>query len=115
MHFTVGTSARSRVHTLQLHAFPYSFASPEDFKHCPSSPNITLYSTLLPLRCAAPEELVMPKDTPRAPVPALAALFAPFVWGWNRPDLFDTYAAGIILLQVGVQRRPALFLISGCS
>ena len=50
--------------------------------------------------CAAPEELVMPKDTPRAPFPFLASLLAPLVWAWGRPDLFDTYSAGIILMQV---------------
>lgn len=49
---------------------------------------------------AAPEELVMPKNVPRAPLPVVASLFAPFVWQYGRPDLFDTYAAGIILMQV---------------
>ncbi|GAB4813213.1 hypothetical protein N2152v2_000259 [Parachlorella kessleri] len=60
-----------------------------------------LYGMLDP-RYAAPEELVMPKDTPRAPFPLLASLLAPLVWAWGRPDLFDTYSAGIILMQMAI-------------
>ena len=51
--------------------------------------------------CAAPEELVMPKNFPRAPPPLLAAALAPLAWAWGCPDLFDSYSAGVILMQVG--------------
>lgn len=51
--------------------------------------------------CAAPEQLVLPKAVPRVPAPFIAVLLAPFLWRLGRPDLFDSYAAGIILLQVG--------------
>lgn len=50
---------------------------------------------------AAPEELVMPKNFPRAPPPLLAAALAPLAWAWGCPDLFDSYSAGVILMQVG--------------
>lgn len=62
----------------------------------------------------------MPKNVPRAPLPFLAALFAPIVWQYGRPDLFDTYAAGIILMQVSQAMSQALGgigvrLLAGCS
>ena len=60
-----------------------------------------LYGMLDP-RYAAPEEVVMPKTFPRPPIPGLAALLAPFAWTYGRPDLFDSYSAGIILLQMAV-------------
>eukprot|EP00955_Chlamydomonas_euryale_P026455 279097-Chlamydomonas_euryale.AAC.1 len=48
-----------------------------------------------------PEELVMPKDFPKAPVPALAALLAPFAWLYGAPDLFDSYSAGVEVMGAG--------------
>lgn len=42
----------------------------------------------------------MPKTFPRAPLPFLASLVAPFAWLYGRPDLFDSYSAGIVLLQL---------------
>lgn len=47
-----------------------------------------------------PEELVMPRNFPRAPLPFLAALVSPFAWQFGRPDLFDTYSIGVLLLQM---------------
>lgn len=57
----------------------------------------------------------MPKTTPRAPFPLAASLFAPLVWQYGRPDLFDTYAAGIILMQAraGARARGLLLLGGG--
>lgn len=60
-----------------------------------------LYGMLDP-RYAPPEELVMPKTFPRAPIPLLAALAAPLVWSYGRPDLFDAYSAGALFLQMAV-------------
>lgn len=57
---------------------------------------------LLDPRFSPPEQLVMPKTFPRAPVPALAALLAPFAWLYGRPDLFDSYSAGVVFLQMTV-------------
>jgi hypothetical protein len=37
---------------------------------------------------------------PRAPAPALAALLSPAAWVYGRPDLFDSYTAGVLLVQV---------------
>lgn len=43
----------------------------------------------------------MPKNFPRAPPPVVAASLAPLAWAWGCPDLFDSYSAGVILMQVG--------------
>lgn len=37
---------------------------------------------------------------PRAPAPAIAALLSPFAWVYGRPDLFDSYSVGVILMQM---------------
>ncbi len=42
----------------------------------------------------------MPKSFPRAPLPFVAALVSPLAWLYGRPDLFDTYSAGVLLLQM---------------
>lgn len=42
----------------------------------------------------------MPKSFPRAPVPFLSALLSPLAWLYGRPDLFDSYSAGVMLLQL---------------
>ena len=42
----------------------------------------------------------MPRNFPRAPLPFLAALVSPFAWQFGRPDLFDTYSIGVLLLQM---------------
>lgn len=46
---------------------------------------------------------------PRAPTPIIAALLSPFAWFYGRPDLFDSYSAGILLMQMSVPqlRSPA--------
>jgi hypothetical protein len=58
------------------------------------NPNPTLTLTLS-RGCGA-------ESTPRPPVAAAALALSPFLWGLNRPDLFDTYSVGIILLQLSV-------------
>lgn len=57
---------------------------------------------MLDPRYAPPEDLVMPKEFPRAPPTLLAAGLAPLAWLWGRPDLFDSYSAGVLLLQLSV-------------
>lgn len=51
----------------------------------------------------------VPADFPRAPAPIIAALLSPFAWFYGRPDLFDSYSAGILLMQMSVPqlRSPA--------
>ena len=39
---------------------------------------------------------------PKAPVPFLSSLLAPFAWLYGRPDLFDSYSVGILLLQMSI-------------
>lgn len=55
-----------------------------------------------------PEELVLPKRFPKAPFPAAAALISPLAWQIGRPDLFDAYSAGILLMQMAGERAAAL-------
>ncbi len=50
--------------------------------------------------CSPPEELVLPKEFPRVRTPFLAALLSPVAWQVGRPDLFDSYSAGVLLLQM---------------
>jgi hypothetical protein len=51
----------------------------------------------------------MPKNFPRAPPPLLAATLAPCAWAWGAPDLFDSYSAGVILMQLAIpQLRPGV-------
>jgi len=53
-----------------------------------------------------PEQLVLPEGTPAPPSFApLAAAGSPFLWFLGRPDLYDAYSCGIILLQLCI---PAL-------
>ena len=42
----------------------------------------------------------MPKSFPRAPLPVVAALVSPLAWLYGRPDLFDTYSCGVLLMQM---------------
>ena len=69
----------------------------------------------------------MPKTFPRAPLPVLAALVSPLAWLYGRPDLFDTYSCGVLLMQMSgapcgcetVSKRPstpaALLLKCTCT
>jgi hypothetical protein len=52
-----------------------------------------------------PEQLVMPESTPPPPAAPVAAFFSPFLWAVFRPDLFDAYSLGLVLVQLCV---PAL-------
>lgn len=44
----------------------------------------------------------MPRTTPRPPPGILALLASPFLWQTQSPDLFDSFTAGMVLLQMGV-------------
>ncbi|XP_054784076.1 serine/threonine-protein kinase STN8, chloroplastic isoform X4 [Prosopis cineraria] len=68
-------------------------------------PNITL---LDPDYCP-PELYVLPEETPSPPPEPIAAFLSPILWQLNSPDLFDTYSAGIVLLQMAIPslRSPA--------
>lgn len=43
---------------------------------------------------------MLPKQFPRVRIPFLAALLSPIAWQVGRPDLFDSYSAGVLLLQL---------------
>ncbi|KAG6769658.1 hypothetical protein POTOM_025314 [Populus tomentosa] len=57
-----------------------------------------------------PELFVLPEETPSPPPEPVAALLSPVIWQLNSPDLFDTYSAGIVLLQMAI---PSLRPVSG--
>jgi len=64
-------------------------------------------------RYAAPEQYVMSTQTPVAPPVPLALLLSPTLWQLNAPDRFDTYAVGLVLLQMALPGlRPDSALIS---
>lgn len=72
------------------------------------------YAPLTPLRSPPPSYCVTAAAAaaaafPRAPTPLIAALLSPFAWFYGRPDLFDSYSAGILLMQMSVPqlRSPA--------
>ncbi|KAJ6365819.1 hypothetical protein OIU76_030572 [Salix suchowensis] len=50
------------------------------------------------------------KETPSPPPEPVAALLSPILWQLNSPDLFDSYSAGIVLLQMAI---PSLRSLSG--
>ena len=62
--------------------------------------NFNPLSGLLDPEYAAPEEFVLPTTFPRAPSPAACAAACPLVFAAFGPDKFDTYSAGIMLLQM---------------
>ena len=66
--------------------------------------NYTPDSTILdPLYCP-PEEYILPTDAPHLAETAspLAMVISPYLWQQHRPDCFDTFSAGVILLQLGL-------------
>lgn len=48
-----------------------------------------------------PEDFIMPERTPRAPPGAIAGALSVLPWTVFQPQLFDSYSAGLILLQLG--------------
>jgi len=55
---------------------------------------------LLDPRYAPPQNYIMSTQTPRAPAAPMAALLSPILWYLEKPDRFDMYSTGIILLQM---------------
>jgi serine/threonine protein kinase len=55
---------------------------------------------LLDPRYAPPQQYIMSTSTPRAPPTPLAALLSPVLWQLNKPDRFDMYSAGMVMLQI---------------
>eukprot|EP00898_Chlorokybus_atmophyticus_P007607 jgi/Chlat1/7848/Chrsp66S07296 len=55
-----------------------------------------------------PEQLIMPQETPSPPSEFLTALLSPFIWQLNHPDRFDTYSAGIMLLQMALPQLRSM-------
>ena len=61
------------------------------------------------VQCSPPEELVLPKQFPRVRAPLIAALLSPVAWQVGRPDLFDSFSAGVLLLQMA--GKPCLLSV----
>jgi len=55
---------------------------------------------LLDPRYAPPEKYIMSTSTPQAPPLPVAAALSPVLWALNRPDRFDMYSVGILLVQM---------------
>lgn len=51
-------------------------------------------------RFKAPEEYIMSRQTPEAPVLPVALALSPVLWQLNLPDRFDMYSTGVMLLQL---------------
>ncbi|KAK9802684.1 hypothetical protein WJX73_005630 [Symbiochloris irregularis] len=70
--------------------------------------NFNPMTGMLDPRYSPPEELVLPMEWPRLPGVLLSSLAAPLAWTVGRPDLFDSYSCGVILMQLAVpQLRSA--------
>ena len=57
---------------------------------------------MLDPRYSPPEQLVLPERTPRPPPPLVGAFTAPLVWLIGAPDRFDSFSAGVVMLQCAV-------------
>ncbi|CAD7700518.1 unnamed protein product [Ostreobium quekettii] len=57
---------------------------------------------MLDPRYCPPEEVIVPRSFPNVQPPLLAALVSPLVWWLACPNLFDTYSAGMILVQMSI-------------
>lgn len=53
---------------------------------------------------------MLPKQFPRVRIPFLAALLSPIAWQVGRPDLFDSYSAGVLLLQMAGKSRLTMLM-----
>lgn len=60
--------------------------------------------TILDPAYCPPEEYVLPTDAPHLAKQATIAAMAmsPLLWSQHRPDCFDSYSAGVVLLQLGL-------------
>lgn len=55
---------------------------------------------ILDPRFSGPEEYIMSTQTPEAPATPVALALSPALWQLNVPDRFDSYSAGVVLLQM---------------
>ena len=55
---------------------------------------------ILDPRFSGPEEYIMSTQTPEAPPTPVALALSPILWRLNAPDRFDSYSAGVTLLQM---------------
>ena len=68
---------------------------------------------ILDPRFSGPEEYIMSTQTPEAPATPVALALSPFLWQLNVPDRFDSYSAGVTLLQMCIPSlRPDNNLIA---
>lgn len=65
--------------------------------------NYSPQETMLDPCYCAPEEYVLPTDSPDiSQQGAMAFVMSPIVWSQHRPECFDTYSAGVVLLQLAL-------------
>jgi hypothetical protein len=58
---------------------------------------------LLLLGCIYCLQFVLPTDSPHLAKSAFAMALSPMLWAQHKPDRFDSWSAGIVLLQVSSQ------------
>jgi hypothetical protein len=99
---SIGSSLTYRCPPQPCRALPQPF-------FCPvlSWPPAPAPAQPLPLPCPVlscpPACLPLPPAAfPRAPTPAVAAVLSPLAWLYGRPDLFDSYSCGVLLMQMAV-------------
>ena len=65
--------------------------------------NYSPQETMLDPCYCAPEEYVLPTDGPdMAKQGAMAFVMSPIVWSQHRPECFDSYSAGVVMLQLSL-------------
>ncbi|KXZ43807.1 hypothetical protein GPECTOR_80g167 [Gonium pectorale] len=68
-----------------------------------SGTNYVPEESILDLNYCPPEQFVMPTDSPHLAKQGLLKLaISPMLWAKHKPDRFDTWSAGIVMLQLAV-------------
>ncbi len=70
---------------------------------CPTTPRHSYAPSSMPFHPSRLVSTLSPStDFPKAPAPFFAAVLSPFAWAYGRPDLFDSYTMGVLLVQMAV-------------
>lgn len=67
-----------------------------------SGTNYTPDESILDPSYCPPEQYVLPTDGPALASNPLAKAISPMLWAQHKPDRFDTWSAGIVLLQLAI-------------
>lgn len=64
--------------------------------------NYTPEESILDPNYCPPEQYVLPTDAPTLSKTPLALAISPMLWAMHKPDRFDTWSAGIVMMQLAV-------------